>query len=261
MHISGAEGIYEEKDLPLMGKEYVFRAFNNSKGNPDEAIIRIEKLKRRPIVVSSLPVFTLDARDRTGARQKAAELLKSLGVSGKAIYTACRVIDRGGMRGAALIGIVSGKRLEPDMKRGVRASMLGMEKKAARKLEKKLASRGLNHFRIKEALVLASKVAQSPAIVAELGASDDPDYTTGYVASGKIGYIRLPNMKRRGSAAGGRAFFVREGATVEKVIEYLEKTPVMVGKISPVGGIISSHGETGGNRRKPRGKKGLARKD
>ncbi|MDI5789105.1 6-carboxyhexanoate--CoA ligase [Bacillus licheniformis] len=37
--------------------------------------------------------------------------------------------------------------------------------------------------RLKEALAIASKVCEHPAVIAELCWSDDPDYITGYVAA------------------------------------------------------------------------------
>ena len=58
--------------------------------------------------------------------------------------------------------------------------------------------------------------------------SDDPDYTTGYVAAPSVGYLRIPNMKLMGSSHGGRVFFLKPGADVEKMIEYLERKAVLM---------------------------------
>ena len=56
-------------------------------------------------------------------------------------------------------------------------------------------------MRVKEALMLASKAASWPDVIAEVCISDDPDYTTGYIASKELGYLRIPNIKReRGNA-------------------------------------------------------------
>jgi 6-carboxyhexanoate--CoA ligase len=75
--------------------------------------------------------------------------------------------------------------------------------------------------------------------MAEVCISDDPDYTTGYVASAGLGYIRIPHIKRKKDRRGGRVFFLREGASVPDVMEYLEKTPVLVNSISPYFGEMS----------------------
>jgi 6-carboxyhexanoate--CoA ligase len=66
-------------------------------------------------------------------------------------------------------------------------------------------------------------------VLAELCISDDPNYTTGYVASRRFGYVRIPCIKRKGSPCGGRVFFIQEEADVKKIVEYLERTPVVMG--------------------------------
>ena len=76
---------------------------------------------------------------------------------------------------------------------------------------------------MKEALVLASKAASWPDVIAEACISDDPDYTTGYIASKEFGYLRIPNIKREKKMHGGRVFFIREAADIAGLIVYLEK--------------------------------------
>jgi 6-carboxyhexanoate--CoA ligase len=90
---------------------------------------------------------------------------------------------------------------------------------------------------VREALTLASKVLSSRRIIAELCVSDDPDYTTGYIASRKFGYVRIPNIKSAGSKEGGRAFFVKEGAGIKEISNYLERVPVMIMEIAPCKGL------------------------
>jgi len=80
---------------------------------------------------------------------------------------------------------------------------------------------------VREALVLASKVAAGSGIVAELCWSDDPEYTTGYVASGH-GYIRIPHCKPLGNTVGGRIFFVNPLADLSMLENYLQHQPVLV---------------------------------
>jgi 6-carboxyhexanoate--CoA ligase len=140
------------------------------------------------------------------------------------------------MRGAALIEMESGRRLEPDQKRGVRATGMGMASPALSSLKRRLSRAGLNTPTVREALVLASKVAHAPGVVAELCISDDPGYTTGYIASRRFGYLRIPNMKKRGSREGGRAIFLRDDERVEKTLRYLEEVPVLVTAVSRVTG-------------------------
>ena len=141
------------------------------------------------------------------------------------------------MRGAAIITAESGLRLEPDRERGVRASRLGISKSALKRLGAGLSRCGINTDIVREAVILASKVAASREVIAELCMSDDPDYTTGYVASQRFGYVRVPNIKSAENRSGGRAFFIREAADVEKIIDYLERTPVIIDSISPCRGV------------------------
>ena len=51
---------------------------------------------------------------------------------------------------------------------------------------------------------------------------------TGYVASAKYGYKRIPVMKEYGSPIGGRVFFVEQGTDVQKLITYLQDQVVLI---------------------------------
>lgn len=213
-HISGAERIIPAGDIPQVFSALYARA--QSKGAPPEQIvITIENLANEGIErIPALDVATCAARDYSEARSTAAQVLESLGVSRDAVFSALQLLAKGPsstggvMRGAMVINAETGARLEPDQDRGIRASRFDWEPAASAAMDDALASAGLTHFRIKEALALASKAAHAPGIVAELCWSDDPDYTAGYVASSRTGYIRFPMMKPQGSAIGGRAFFV-----------------------------------------------------
>ncbi len=133
------------------------------------------------------------------------------------------------MRGAMIMDARTGERLEPDRSRGIRVSRFDWSDEALRSITEELARLGLTHFRTREALSLATKVAHSPGIVAELCWSDDPDYTAGYVASREYGYVRLPLLKEAGKAGGGRAFFVdRQGFEPDVFIAYLTRQPVVI---------------------------------
>jgi 6-carboxyhexanoate--CoA ligase len=124
------------------------------------------------------------------------------------------------MRGAMLYDIATDSRLEPDQLRGVRATYMDA-------LHSSVVDSTKNHFN--EAIVLATKVANAPGIVAELCISDDPNYITGYVASKELGYIRIMKMKEMGDENGGRIFlFDSRKAKAEDCIEYLQKKKVLV---------------------------------
>jgi 6-carboxyhexanoate--CoA ligase len=239
IHVSGAEGLYHSSEIQRVVRKYIERAISHPKGRPDKIILSIEDIKEKPKEIQSLPVRTVHSQTPSEAKDIAIMLLKASGVSEKAIHAALRLIKKGGLRGASVISAEKAERLEPDKQRGVRVSRLGIDASAFRLLSSRLSQHGINTDTVKEALILASKVICSKEIIAELCISDDPDYTTGYSASKKFGYIRIPNIKGKGSKTGGRAFFVKEGVDVGKCISYLERKPIMINKVSPCRGIVS----------------------
>jgi len=137
-----------------------------------------------------------------------------------------------------MIDAKTGERAEPDQERGIRASRFDWSDTALTEVAARLAALGLTHFRTREALALATKVAHAPGIIAELCWSDDPDYTAGYAASLSCGYVRFPFLKKRGNDRGGRAYFVRHGEfDREACISYLEQDAVLItelGKFLPL---------------------------
>jgi 6-carboxyhexanoate--CoA ligase len=239
VHISGAEGIYEESERQRVAEQYISRALNHPKGTPDTIVLTIEKIVRKPRKVRALPVTTVKCDSPSVAEEIIRRLVSETGVSGAAVRTAERVLAAGTMRGASLVSAVSGKRLEPDKARGVRASRLGITRDADMSASRMLAKEGIDTPTVKEALVLASKVAGCRAIIAEVCISDDPDYTTGYVASRKYGYVRVPRIKRKGSRKGGRVFFIEEGSGVDGVLEFLESMPVLINDVGRFNGALS----------------------
>lgn len=239
VHISGAEGLYPSSEIQRVIEKYIERAISHTRGRPDKIILSIEDIKEKPKEIESLPVRTVHSQAPPEAEDIAIRLLKATGIAEKAIQVALKLIKKGGMRGASLISAEKGRRLEPDKQRGVRVSRLGIGISAFRLLSSRLSKHGINTDAVKEALILASKVISYKDIIAELCISDDPDYITGYIASKKIGYIRIPNIKLKGSKTGGRAFFVKEGLSAGEYINYLEKKPVMINKVSPCRGTVS----------------------
>lgn len=238
LHISGAEGIYRRDDIAQIVQKYTERALLHERGRPDEIHLIIEELRERPHRVSSLPLYTLNTKTPQMAKRASIKILSSLGITERAIEEAFKSISIGiTMRGAMLMDI-EGVRLEPDLLRGVRVTRMGITEKANSVLFRRLSSLGINNDTVKEALILASKANQHPMLMGELCISDDPGYTTGYVASRTYGYIRLPHIKKRGATYGGRAFFIT-GGELKELIEYLQRTPVIINRINPCRGIVT----------------------
>jgi 6-carboxyhexanoate--CoA ligase len=229
IHISGAEGIYGSDEINRISADYISRALEHPRGRPDTIVITLESIKERPARAPLLAVTTEDCRSPEHARDIIARHISALGISDRALAAALKVLrsDKT-MRGASLISAMSGKRLEPDKARGIRVTRLGIDKSSVMRLGKRLSALKIDTPTVREALILASKVASCKDIVAEICISDDPDYTTGYVATRITGYLRIPNIKRHGEMHGGRVFFLHPSADIEKTIYYLEKKAVIL---------------------------------
>jgi 6-carboxyhexanoate--CoA ligase len=239
-HISGAEGIYREEKINDVISYYMNRAFDHVKGQPDSLSIKVSKLNGDPEYISLLNMITLSNGSIRGAKNLIWELLCSLGISHQSIREAVNIIyGDNNMRGAAIIGINCPDRMEHDKERGTRTTEIGIVEEVQTELSTELSKIDLDNDTVREAVTLASKVAGHDDIVAELCISDDHDYTTGYIASSEIGYIRVPNIKEIGSDSGGRVFFIKPDADINDIIDYLEKTPVMIDSISEIKGEVS----------------------
>jgi len=238
-HISGAEGIYDKNHVSDIVQKYTKRALSHEKGRSDEISLTIEELKERPLKISTLPLCTLNTRSPGSVKKASIRILRSIGITERAVEEAFKSLCLGiTMRGAMLMDI-EGVRLEPDLLRGVRVTRMGITENADSILSKKLSKLEINNSTVKEALILASKVNRHPMILGELCISDDPDYTTGYIAGRAFGYIRLPHIKKRGLPYGGRAFFIT-GGELKGLIEYLQQTPVIISRINNCRGKVNT---------------------
>jgi 6-carboxyhexanoate--CoA ligase len=234
-HVSGAERIISPIKLDATVQALIARA-REKKTPPEQIVITIEHLGNMPISkLTALDVVTVNTPDMSTGRSAASRILQSLGISEKSIMAALNLLSNGAapfglnMRGAMILDGVSGERLEPDQERGIRASRFDWTDEALDTMTRKLAAIGLTHFRTHEAVALATKVAHAPGIIAELCWSDDPDYTAGYVASRRTGYVRFPVLKLQDDPRGGRAFFVdRNTLDIEAFIHYLQFEPVLI---------------------------------
>lgn len=219
-HISGAEKIITKSDLHSTIANMTTRALDHDLGTADFINLKIEALPAQDIrYLPALPVSSHRGTSMTKSFAVMEQKLQELGINdAQPLINMLQTCHN--MRGAILYDIRTGQRTEPDPQRGVRVTYM----------DSCLNTTGLahkNHFC--EALVLATKVAHAPGMLAEICISDDPDYTTGYLASLQHGYVRLNPLKTKGSAYGGRIFiFDSSIAPAEKVISYLEEEKVLV---------------------------------
>ena len=222
-HISGAERIVDAQCVPALAGELVTRAQRHSKGNPDFINIKVTAVPESDCLhLPALPVRTLACANAAEGLRLAAGLLRELGLTAPEAVLA-RLPEASGLRGAMLLDAHTLERLEPDKERGVRATCMDRAGTTAATS----GATGKNHYQ--EALVLATKVASAPNILAEICISDDPDYVTGYVASRTLGYVRILHMKEPGSPEGGR-IFLYQGPREELAgtLEFIERQPVLV---------------------------------
>lgn len=230
-HISGAERIVPEMDVQSVAASLLERALEHANGEPDSVNIRLERHDVRDIqYLDALPVRTIDSATPEEGLATVTELLEGAGLP-RAAEIVEMLKQTHHMRGAMLLDADTLERLEPDPQRGVRATNMDSEESPS----VNFSCTRKNHYA--EAVVLATKVANAPNIVAELCISDDADYCTGYVASKELGYVRITRLKHRGDARGGRIFLFRGNASSkDATIQYLEHQCVLVRGVRPLPG-------------------------
>jgi len=231
-HISGAERLIPEGEINTVMASLVERAHRHERGQADFVNIIVEKVDASRVqYLQALPVATIIADNYVEGRLCARTLLRHIGIADKIADQAIGQLTAPGhqMRGAILLDIYTGERLEQDPTRGIRATHLDIDHNCRAEFTNKLFAAQLHNEHTREALVLATKVCHAPGIVAELCWSDDPGYTAGYVASKKYGYVRFPHLKPMGLAQGGRIFFFdSQQGEVAAVVAFLEKQPVLI---------------------------------
>lgn len=239
-HLSGAERLVSEEQVESVVIEMLQRATGHA---PSSLKISIDEIDGSRIVRGAMPnLVEVPVDDYRSGRDRAFQALLASGVAPEVAQSAIETIARGAgpghanMRGAMLIDARKGERLEPVSARGVRATRMDVEPGLEDALTRNLVRQGLIHHRIREALVLASKVLAAPGIIAELCWSDDPGYTAGYVCAPGFGYLRIPHLKEVGDPHGGRAFFFMPGFKLAETIRFLEETPFLINKLGLIAG-------------------------
>ncbi|OKL37774.1 6-carboxyhexanoate--CoA ligase [Domibacillus mangrovi] len=226
-HISGGEILSTFSDMRHAVNALLEKGLTHSRGKPDFMQIQFEAIdepiKRvKPLQIESNEVESVEIGQALSWR-----LLEKAGIQEQIIEKAYKhMTECSGIRGALLIDVHSGERMDDRKEKGVRVSRMdwlntNFEKWADYYNNPK-------NLRVKEALVLATKVSEHPATVAELCWSDDPEYITGYVASKKLGYQRITKLKEYGDERGCRIFFVDCLEDLKEYIHYLEKETILV---------------------------------
>ncbi len=237
-HLCGAERVVPKELLHVISAGMVDRAMEREDEGLVSVSISVDAVESGSVhKISLLPIQTVNTESPERAEEEALRLLTTAGVSRYAARRALKAIasgpspQGGNMRGSMILHAERGDRLEPDPERGVRVSRMDLTSEAREDLWRLLERRDMRHPRVLEAVVLASKVAAVPGIIAEVCRSDDPNYTTGYVASPSLGYVRIPNMKQSGDALGGRAIFVKNKEILDMLIDELERALYLISEV------------------------------
>lgn len=227
-HISGSEKLVDRSFIGDCVSYMVERGMNHEKGRPDFMNIKVEEINEQDILhLQALPVTTREVESVEEGMSVVDGFLRNLGVHNIDGVMEC-LKKTYSMRGAMLLNVDTMAAMEPDNKRGIRATYMDRENSV-----EAIARGQKDHYG--EAIVLASKVINAPGIIGEICISDDPAYVTGYVASKETGYVRITKMKEMGSELGGRIFLFRGDEVVaEKTIHFLEKQPVIVEGVKPL---------------------------
>lgn len=239
-HISGGERLVLAEELSNYMHYFLCRALNHSLGSPDSINFKIIKVDpSRIIKIKSLPIYTLDVRDVNDGICSAKKILRKLNLKEEAIQQAINWVTNGGapgnknMRGAILFDAFNLQRLEDDQNAGIRATNMDMTKEAEDELTDMLKNEGNHNPRTRDAITIASKICNYPGVIAELCCSDDCDYTGGYVASKKLGYVRINHLKNYGHGVGGRVIFLDTvSCNIEDYKKYLKDTLILITEIS-----------------------------
>lgn len=223
-HVSGAERIVKKEEI-----EETLRELLKRPKDYDFMNLKVEKIKSFEEIPFSLRISSYEFGSVEEARKFAVKKLTEEGIEEKLARKAVEILSKGAnpsggnMRGAVLMDLETGERLEPDRSRGIRT--VNFDWKERKRITELLLRKGYT-LRTVDALALTMKNLHC-GVVAELCWSDDPHYTTGYVSGKKIGYVRIKPLKREGDPLGGRVYFVRK-ESLEKVLECLEKKAVLI---------------------------------
>ncbi|HID79387.1 MAG TPA: 6-carboxyhexanoate--CoA ligase [Aquificales bacterium] len=230
-HISGQERIVEQKEL----EKILIELYRRPKEEWDFINIKIEKLSSPPEVIDkALPVKSYSFPDVNSSWSFVINLLKTYHGIRKSLTA--QLLDKlvgglhpkgGNLRGAVIIDPSTGKILNKNPEKGIRTILFDWKRRE--NIQEVLLKKGYTE-RTVDALALATKNIYC-GIEIELCISDDPSYITGYIASKKLGYIRITPLKKDKTPFGGRVYFISE-SMYPKIIKCLREKAVLIENIS-----------------------------
>ncbi|MFD2132807.1 6-carboxyhexanoate--CoA ligase [Pseudogracilibacillus auburnensis] len=227
-HISGAERLVKQTEIETTALEMIHRASNHTRGKADFISLKIETVQPNEIhYISPLRVKEVTNSHPHTAKKVISEQLATLPIQQELLFSLYDWVIHDEMtRGAIIVDINNGKRLDPSINRGIRVSHVDWDNQFKDRWQ--IKNDIFYNERRAEAIALSSKVAAAGTIC-EICCSDDPEYTTGYLSYQNT-FIRVPNMKEKYSPRGGRVFIIDStNIQLDQYIHFLEKTPVLIG--------------------------------
>jgi len=222
-HISGAERVCsKEKACEVLSDMLKRPKFYDFISIKTEEVKDVEFIKMPSI-------RSFDFKSVEEARAFAKALLENAGIKKNIAENILELISKGAafgknMRGAMIIDIDTGIRLEENKEKGIRTIKVDWEDRTLAK-ERLLSSGYKITDRALDALALVSKNIKC-GVIAEVCWSDDADYTTGYVVTNKT-YHRINPMKRIGDPFGGRAYFIK-ASKLKDIVECLRNKTFLI---------------------------------
>ncbi len=227
-HISGGELITNKEMLKHETLGLVDRALNHSRGQADFINISIQKILNPDEIkyVTPLPITTIDKNDNPMYPNL---ILKSLGFSedkiSKSLTTLLKLKN---LRGALLISIDDFEEFHSKI---VRCTNMDYAIEIKQDLKSFLQKNNFLGKYLKDALCISSKICKNENVLCEICISDDKNYTTGYIASKDLGYIRIKNFKPKDHKYGGRIIFIKDKNKIDSTIDYLKNSIVIINSI------------------------------
>ncbi|CDR64117.1 TPA: 6-carboxyhexanoate--CoA ligase [Staphylococcus argenteus] len=213
LHISGAETICELENIEQTIQKFYNKGFFHENGQPDFLNIKIQKIMEPIKQIKALSIIEND-------KSNLQNLILECGISEYALKQGMAYIEDGIVyTGAIIISATSGERLDSAGDRGIRVTNFSFED---------INNKADLSERVKDALAIASCINSKPYVKGELCVSDDLTYTTGYFATGVLGYHRLFNIKKANTRHGGRIIFVDDDLDLNSYISFLESTPKQI---------------------------------
>ncbi|MCG9803815.1 6-carboxyhexanoate--CoA ligase [Staphylococcus argenteus] len=213
LHISGAETICELENIEQTIQKFYNKGFFHENGQPDFLNIKIQKIIEPIQQIKALSIIEND-------KSNLQNLILECGISEYALKQGMAYIEDGIVyTGAIIISATSGERLDSAGDRGIRVTNFSFED---------INNKADLSERVKDALAIASCINSKPYVKGELCVSDDLTYTTGYFATGALGYHRLFDIKKANTRHGGRIIFVDDDLDLNSYISFLESTPKQI---------------------------------